>query len=408
MPTISVIIPNFNNAAYVATAITSVLVQRAADLEIIVVDDGSTDDSGAVITHFGERVRYLRQANQGLAGARNCGIRAAQGEWIALLDADDQWLPSYLATMTELTKRRPDGALYYCAAQCMDQHGQELPRVVGAPVGPPETTYQALVRANFLIPSTILVRRQAVVDAGLFDPQLRACEDWDLWLRLGPQRRLIGTAACLVRYRVHPTSLSANLAGMQQAAQAVIAKNFGPNDGQPQSWAPLKKRAYGGLYRYFALTLVQRQNNWAAAATALQTALQLDETLAIDLDLFYELAWGDQPVGYRGTAHELKLAFNLEQVEQLLRTIYAQFTATGATPATAAHYRRLCGTAYYALGLACYNTGHIADSRRYLFAALRHRPELGCDPRLSGDLIRSCAGSKALQWLRQVRRHDAA
>lgn len=408
MPTVSAIIPNFNNAAYVATAITSVLAQPYTDVEIIVVDDGSTDESRAVIAQFGERVRYLWQANQGLAGARNSGIRVAQGDWIALLDADDQWLPSYLETMLALVDRHADGTLYYCAAQCMDQHGQDLPRVLGAPAGPPETTYQTLVRANFLIPSTILMRRQVVVDAGLFDQALRSCEDWDLWLRLGPQRRFIGTSACLVRYRVHNSSLSANVIGMHQAAQAVIEKNFGPNDGQFQAWSRTKKRAYGGLYRYFALTLVQRQNNWAAATTFLSTALQIDETLATDLDLFYELAWGDQSVGYRGTTHNLNLAFNTAQIEQMLQTIYTNSTAAGQGPAAAAHYRRLCGTAYYALGLACYHTGHLAASRRFFLTALRQRPELGCDRRLSGNLMRSLVGAKALQWLRQVRQQYSA
>lgn len=403
MPNVSVIIPNFNNAAYVATAIASVLAQSDQNFEIIVVDDGSTDDSRMVIAQFGERVRYLRQENQGLAGARNSGIRAAQGDWIALLDADDQWLPTYLATMLALADREPDGTVYYCAAQCMDRHGQDLPRVLGAPLGPPETTYGTLVRANFLIPSTILMRRQEVVDAGLFDPQLRSCEDWDLWLRLGPNARFIGTPAQLVRYRLHDVSLSTNLTGMHQAAQAVIAKNFGPDDGAYQQWSLLKKRAYGGLYRYFALTLVQRQNNWAAAAPLLCTALQIDETIATDIDLFYELAWGNQPVGYRGTTHDLHLAGNIAQVEQMLKTINTTGAAQ-ALPAWAGRYRRVCGTAYYALGLACYNTNHLAESRRFFLAALRHRPELGCDGRLRGNLMRSFVGSKALQWLRQVRR----
>lgn len=404
MPTISVIIPNFNNAAYVATAIASVLAQSYQDVEIIVIDDGSTDDSRAVITQFGEQVHYHWQANQGLAAARNKGIRVAQGDWIALLDADDQWLPTYLATMLALTKDHPNGVVYYCAAQCMDQHGHDLPRRLGAPVGPPETTYQTLVRANFLIPSTILLRRQVVVAAGLFDPRLRACEDWDLWLRLGPQQRFIGTSACLVRYRVHNTSLSANVTGMHQAAQAVVEKNFGLNDGQYQAWSQTKQRAYGGLYRYFVLTLVQRQNNWTAAAMALSTALQMDHSLATDLDLFYELAWGNQPVGYRGTTYALNLAFNLAQVEALLQTLYTKLSAAGSTSAAAAHYRRLCGTAYYALGLACYHTGHVADSRRFFVTALRHRPALGRDVRFTGTLIRSFAGPKARQWFRQVRR----
>lgn len=396
MPNVSVIIPNFNNATYVTTAIASVLTQSYQNFEIIVVDDGSTDDSPAVIARFGDKVRYLRQENQGLAGARNSGIRAAHGDWIALLDADDQWLPTYLATLLGLAERQPQGMVYYCAAQCMDRHGQALPRVLGEPRGTPASPYQCLLRANFLLPSTILMRRQAVVAAGLFDPKLRSCEDWDLWLRLGPNAHFVGTPARLVRYRLHDASLSANVAGMHQAAQAVIEKNFGPADGAHDQWSPAKKRAYGGLYRYFALTLIQRQNNWAAAAPYLRAAIAADETIVTDLDLFYELAWGTQAVGYRGTTYGLELAQNVRQVEQMVQGI-----ATGGLARSRAN--QLLGTAYYALGLALYNTGRSTESRHFFYTTLRYRPDLGGDRRLIGNLIRSLAGPKALQWLRQVR-----
>jgi glycosyltransferase involved in cell wall biosynthesis len=404
MPNISVIIPNFNNAHYVSSAIQSVLDQSHQDFEVIVVDDGSTDESRAVIGRFGERVRYLWQENQGLAGARNTGIRAAQGKWIGLLDADDQWLPTYLATVLALQHQSPNSAVYYCAAQCMDHNGHDLPRVLGEPLGTPETTYNTLIRANFLIPSTILMRRDVIMAAGLFDQQLRSCEDWDLWLRIAAKQRFVGTPERLARYRLHSASLSANVTGMHQAAQAVIEKNFGPDDQQRHKWSPEKRRAYGGLYRYFTLTLVQRQNNWETAGNFLREALQIDETIATDLDLFYELALGSQPIGYRGTAQELRLAFNLAQVEQMLQRIFA----VEATPALHNVRRQTWGTAYYALGLASYNTGYVSESRRLFYAALRQRPELGRDRRLMGNLIRSLAGNKSLKWLRQLRQQYSA
>ncbi|MFN8487854.1 MAG: glycosyltransferase [Caldilineaceae bacterium] len=399
MPKISVIIPNFNNAHYVAGAIQSVLNQRDQDFEVIVVDDGSTDNSSAVIHQFGERVRYLWQENQGLAGARNTGIHAAQGEFIGLLDADDLWQPTYLEKMMALSRQSPDSAVYYCAAQCIDSQGQKLPRLLGAPVGKPAAIYQALVRANFLIPSTIVLRRDVIMAAGLFDQKLRSCEDWDLWLRIGAKTHFMGLEEPLVLYRLHNSSLSANVVGMQQAARAVIEKNFGLDDGQRQHWSAEKKRAYGGLYRYFALTFVQRQNQWDAAGKCLGDALQIDETIAIDLDLFYELALGAQPIGYRGTAHELPLAFNVNQVEQMLHKLFAASALSQATTLR----RQTYGTAYYALGLVSYNTGHLAESRRFFSTALRYRPELGRDRRIIGHLIRSLAGQKGLDWLRQLR-----
>lgn len=401
MPTVSVIIPNFNNAAYVATAIESVLAQSYQDLEIIVVDDGSTDDSRTVIAPFGERVRYLWQENQGLAGARNSGIRAAQGDWIALLDADDQWLPTYLATLLTLSARDPTGTVYYCAVQCMDSQGYELPRTLGEPRATPETTYQTLLRANFLIPSTILMRRQVVIDAGLFDSKLRSCEDWDLWLRIGANARFVGTPARLVRYRLHNASLSTNLTGMHQAAQAVIEKNFGPDDNERGQWSPTKKRAYGGLYRYFALTLVQRQNHWVAAAQFLRKALQVDETIATDLDLFYELAFGNQPLGYRGTVNGLCIADTATQVEGLLRKIFEESSMVERSSLLPQTY----ATAYYALGLAAYNTGQLIKSRYFMLMALRHQPALFRDRRLLGNLCKSFATQGMRNRLRRLRRY---
>lgn len=404
MPKISVVIPNFNNAHYIGSALQSVLAQSYQDFEIIVVDDGSTDESRKVIGQFGERVRYLWQENQGLAGARNTGIRAAQGELIGLLDADDEWLPTYLTTMLTLRDQAPNGTVYYCAAQCMDSNGHTLPRALGEPICTPEATYPTLIRANFLIPSTILMQRDVIMAAGLFDRQLRSCEDWDLWLRIGPKHHFVGTSERLVRYRLHNASLSANVTGMHQAAQAVIEKNFGPDDSQRYAWSQEKRRAYGGLYRYFALTLVQRQNNWETAGKYLQEALQIDPTIATDLDLFYEFALGSQPIGYRGTTQELRLTFNLAQIEQMLQNIFS----SGSAKELMALRRQTYGTAYYALGLVNYNTGHVANSRRLFYTALRQRPELGRDRRLIGNLIRSLAGQKNLNRLRQLRQQYSA
>jgi glycosyltransferase involved in cell wall biosynthesis len=163
---VSVIIPNYNQSHYLASAIHSVLRQSFKDFEIIVVDDGSTDNTLEVLAQFSDQVVYLRQENQGLAGARNTGIRAARGELIGLLDADDEWRPDYLEQMLALSEKHPDAAVFYCMAQCMDVDGGDLPQVVGGPPVAPELLYQKLLRANFIIPSTVMFRRKPIVDAG--------------------------------------------------------------------------------------------------------------------------------------------------------------------------------------------------------------------------------------------------
>jgi hypothetical protein len=185
---------------------------------------------------------------------------------------------------------------------------------------------------------------------------------------------------------------------MHTAANAVIAKHFGPDDQRFQSWSPSKRRAYAGLYRYYALTFVLRQNNWQAAGEWLRRALQIDPTLAVDLDLFYDLALGAQPVGYRGAAEGLNLGENARHLIRLLAGIFGSPDMSEVKSLR----RTTFGTAHAALGLVAYNTDHLSVSRRHLAQALYFRPDLRHDARVIGDLIKSCLGRPLLNALRRV------
>jgi glycosyltransferase involved in cell wall biosynthesis len=382
MTTVSVIIPDYNQANFLSTAINSVLNQRHQAYEIIVVDDGSSDGSREVVRQFGGKVRYIRQENQGLAGARNTGIQASAGELIGLLDADDEWTPEYLEVMVGLARENPDASVFYSMAQCMDVTGKDLPQLVGGPPVESHELYQCLLRQNFIIPSTVLFRRKPIVEVGLFDANLRSCEDWDLWLRLLPSRKLIGTPKSLVRYRVHGSSLSTNVQGMQDATKRVIEKQFGPDDGNWSSWTPEKHRAYGGVYRYQVVSFVQRQNNWEASLVPFHKALQIDPSLAIELSFFYELALGTQPVGYRGTGELQDIEVNASRLKNLVRRVCGNGDHLPLR-------RKVFGTCYFALGLAAYNLGDRAQSRGYFLNALFHRPELFFEPRVAGNFVKS-------------------
>ena len=131
---ISVIIPVYNQARYLENAIKSVLIQVFTDYELIVVDDGSTDNCREVVAQFGNRVGYIWQENQGLAAARNTGIEAACGDMIALLDSDDLWLPGFLEKMMQTVSLQPEAVVYCCRARCIDSDGRELPQLLGPSV----------------------------------------------------------------------------------------------------------------------------------------------------------------------------------------------------------------------------------------------------------------------------------
>lgn len=397
---VSVVIPAYNQAQYLYGAIESVLAQTYNNYEIIVIDDGSTDTTPTVANQFSDVIRYIHQENQGLAGARNTGILVAKGELIGLLDADDQWLPDYLKTMVAHANHHSEAAVYYCCAQCMDSEGNDLPQVFGGPLIPPDMMYEKLLRADFLIPSTILMRKSVVKAAGLFDPTFRRLQDGELWIRLLKRKiRFFGLSDVLVRYRIHSTSLSNDPSGGQQAMMALAKKHFGPDDGHPQSWSADKRRAYGGVYRYNVLTSVQRQSDWKTAGSFLQCGLQADPTLSTDLDLFYDLAHGNQPVGYRGTPYRVDLKHNANNITRMLEDVFNSSGALGLEKIC----RRTFGTANYGLGLVAYNFNDRMLSRRFLMKALFNRPDLWGERRVVGNLLKTFFRKSTLEKIIQYR-----
>jgi glycosyltransferase involved in cell wall biosynthesis len=381
-PTISVVIPAYNQGRFLRAAVQSVLDQTVSPLEVIVVDDGSSDRTPDVVRTYGSAVRYLRQANAGLAAARNAGIGAARGAFIGLLDADDEWRRTFVESWHDVFAGTPGADVYYFAATPVDETGHPLPGVLGGPPLPPARLRRQLLRANFLIPSTVVMRREAVVEAGLFDPAFRhGCEDWELWLRLSMRGTFTGSERTEVRYRIHAASMSRRTAEMRIAAQQVIRKHFGPPDGSCAEWSEDKRRAYGGLYRYWLLSSVQRDDDWADAPECLRRALRCDESLAGDLDLFYALALGHRRTGGEDVVGD-PIDRNAGRVRALLESVLRD-------PELRPLARRAWGTAYHALGLVAYNTGCYRQSRRLLTSALRHQPHLWRNRVVSGDLVKS-------------------
>ncbi len=181
-PTISVIIPTYNRAEWVKTAIDSVLAQTCAPDELIVVDDGSTDQTPMILTGYGDLIRTIRQDNQGVSAARNCGIRAASGELIALLDSDDYWLPDKLAAQVAFFNDHPD--INICQTE-------EIWIRNGVRVNPKQRhqkqagmIFEKSLPLCLISPSAVMMRKTLLDEVGPFDETLPACEDYDLWLRI--------------------------------------------------------------------------------------------------------------------------------------------------------------------------------------------------------------------------------
>ena len=194
MPEITVIIPTFNREEYVPKAIDSVLNQSFQNYEIVVVDDGSTDNTRAALQHYGKAIRYICQVNQGVSAARNAGIRVATGEWVAFLDSDDEWVRDYLETQMEYAGSNSTICMQSTDACVIQPNGrnhryfqinQSIGKFKGCDYLLVERPFSFIVRHGpWQIGSTI-VRRAAIKKAGLFDVTLRLSEDFDLMARVG-------------------------------------------------------------------------------------------------------------------------------------------------------------------------------------------------------------------------------
>lgn len=204
---VSVVIPTYNRAADVGRALDSVLSQTYPATEVIVVDDGSTDNTEEVVARFGSRVTYIRQPNSGVSAARNRGFRVATGEWIAFLDSDDWWLPEKIQLQIEALRGKPGAVLVYTSAWIISPDGtREL-----AQAAAPERLWPAMRCSNRIIScSSVMVRRDVLIAEGGFNQALSGSEDWDLWVRLVQKHRFAFVSEPVIAYVITPNSLCQN------------------------------------------------------------------------------------------------------------------------------------------------------------------------------------------------------
>jgi glycosyltransferase involved in cell wall biosynthesis len=215
---ISVVIPAYNSALFLPHSLESVFAQTLKPVEVIVVDDGSTDNTAAVATELGATV--LRCSNGGPGAARNAGIRAASGEWIALLDADDRWAAEKLER--QAASIRPESVLVYTGIQVFDDNGvREEQLAIEATLARKTLRYR-----NPIATSSVLMRRKAALAGGGFNEEIQSCEDWELWVRLKRAGDFEAVADPLTHYYVHSNSYSTNsakmLAGLDQIMDSTL------------------------------------------------------------------------------------------------------------------------------------------------------------------------------------------
>jgi glycosyltransferase involved in cell wall biosynthesis len=214
-PSVSVIIPAYMVAPYIAATLDSVLAQSFTNYEVIVVNDGSPDTAELerALAPYLERITYVRQENQGAGAARNNGLRHARGRFVAFLDGDDLWLPDFLSEMVALIESDGDYDLVYADALLIGDSPLAGTKYTDTNPSEGVVTLESLLaeRCN-IITSGVVARRQPIMEVGLFDESLRNSQDFDLWARLAkrPGARMTYSTKVLLHHRKHRTSLSAS------------------------------------------------------------------------------------------------------------------------------------------------------------------------------------------------------
>lgn len=217
---VSAVIPCFNQAHFLGEAIDSLLAQTYPDIEIIVVDDGSTDNTAEVASR-NANVRLMRQQNSGLAAARNSGIRASRGEYLVFLDADDRLLPNAVEAGFNCLQEQPSSVFAWGRYRRLAPDGSAIVATRYTPLG--HDPYAELLRGNHIaMHATVIYRRSILDSTGGFDVSLPACEDYDLYLRITRQHKIAYHDQVIAEYRRHETNMSCNSLLMLETALSVL------------------------------------------------------------------------------------------------------------------------------------------------------------------------------------------
>jgi hypothetical protein len=359
MSTVSVIIPAYNQADYLATAVQSVLDQTYPHVEVIVVDDGSTDHTAQVAQSFTDpRVRYVHQVNRGLSGARNTGIRHATGDFITYLDSDDEFLPRKVELCLDAFRVQPE--LGFVAGQSVpvNEQGQPIGKLFDQALPEP---LPDLLLGNPLHVGSVMVRREWQTRVGFFDESLRSYEDWDMWLRLALAGCEMGWIdEPVAYYRFHQAQMTRDGRQMTTATFAVLSKFFAQPD-LPPAWQGRCNLAYSRAHLRAAAQAYRLPEATAEAQQHMAEATTLDPSLLQNAGepLAQHLrAWTDLP----------KIADPLA----FLAHVYANLP-----PALAVmQARRKAELSQVAMGRAfqAYAAGDGAGARTAVLQAIRYQP----------------------------------
>lgn len=287
---VSVIIPAYNAASYIKETLESVFAQTYRFFEIIVVNDGSPDTPALedVLLPYRDRIVYIMQENRGLSGARNAGLRAASGTLVALLDADDIWLPDYLEEQAKFLRENPEFDLVYCNAKFFGQSIYDGEDYMDVCPSTGEASSAAIISRRCHVFVSVTARTEILKRFG-FDESLRSCEDFDCWLRFTAAGHRIGYhRKVLVRYRKHAASLSSDPTWMANSNIRVLtnALTLWPKDSEESKLLLQAKATKTAELENIRGKLALRNEDISTAITHLQAANSFYKSKKISAVIF--------------------------------------------------------------------------------------------------------------------------
>ena len=248
MSMVSVVIPTFNRRDYITIALDSVLAQTYKDYEIVVIDDGSSDDTQEVLKSYQDSIRYFYQENRGISGARNRGIRESRGYYIALLDSDDYWLPDKLKCQVDRIREEPECGMV--ATRCSSIAPDGTFRKKNRP-GKSGWILNDIFKANFIRTSSALITRKCFDTVGLFDESLPEGEEYDLWLRIAKQYPIAFINEPLTVYTDNPHGVSTDSLAGRLIRIKVLEKEYLKESIPPLLYRKRMSRNYHYVGRHY-------------------------------------------------------------------------------------------------------------------------------------------------------------
>jgi len=289
MPAVSVVIPTYKHCDFVRTTLDSVFAQTFTDYEIIVVNDGSPDNTAEALRPLAEagRIRYIAQENQGQGAARNRGLAEAQGEFIAFLDDDDLWPPDKLEWQVAALRQHPDAGMVAGPADMMDATtGQRLSQMPFFP----EITVEILFQGNPIVsPGQTLVRADLLRRLNGLSAEIWGADDWDLWFRIAKNSRILMEDRVALFYQIHPGNASGQMKRMLDNACRVIKIHL--KDVDPKKRRRAELSAYQFLNSYLGWRVTDQMQDAAKAGRIGQVVLSLAMLLRINRVLIRGRAW---------------------------------------------------------------------------------------------------------------------